>query len=386
MASQRNFFEEDPDDIPEEQKNNISYRDGLDPESRLQDISKEYGDLNLQDVLHRIEELGQKMREKLKEKIEKSERYVSDTICSKEKLFQWLFYPYNLENENDTIMAIIKFGEEYNIPDNILLRKIIQYLTQSTSNKEDIINILIDKKIMGNYNLDALQNIIDDAIKLQYNEDIETNRYSVKQLSIMYDYDKYEPNNEPNNKFNKNTIHSGYPLPDEEKGRPLIAWKECYYPKCHKKFNLEDQLITHLKLNNAYRHGFHKFHEEAVHKYNLTPEKVLKDHIVHCPCIVCDKGANYKFTPEGLCEHFKLLGIVPFWKPNSTFNIDDTGLLKKDIYRQIYIHDDCLICMSGKKSNVLFYPCYHCVSCLMCHSKLDICPICRQNIKYRFPF
>lgn len=43
---------------------------------------------------------------------------------------------------------------------------------------------------------------------------------------------------------------------------------------------------------------------------------------------------------------------------------------------------ECVICMDNKRC-MLFMPCRHVVSCKTCSEKLDKCPICKQQIKYK---
>ena len=103
-----------------------------------------------------------------------------------------------------------------------------------------------------------------------------------------------------------------------------------------------------------------------------------------CPSLICDKSKK-KFTPEELCEHFKILGIPPFWKPGTVIKKESSNKLEDLTEKKVYTTDECLICMAAKPM-IVFIPCHHHIVCMNCYKDLYKCPICRTNIKQKIPY
>jgi hypothetical protein len=153
-------------------------------------------------------------------------------------------------------------------------------------------------------------------------------------------------------------IHTGYPIVDPDRGRPHLSWKRCQFPGCtdmcysfHQKWGKGDEktlkqeavlstkirqgtiedhprlldtrvedhlatngLVRHLKQHKKFVQGLHLMHEKIVEQTELTPEKIIEYQLTRCPSVTCTENER-EFTPEQLIEHFKVLGIPPFWKP-----------------------------------------------------------------------
>jgi hypothetical protein len=298
-------------------------------------------------------------------------------LTEKEKLFTWLYYPfdyYTNNNENitkNTIMKMLSISKKFNIPDNIIFRKIIEYLIIKKNNVDEIINNLVDIKLLNNLDMEFVKKVINEIENLKFNNVNSTSVNIILDMANKYDY-------------NCNT-HINYPLPDPEHGRPYLEWSECYYENCHLKFVSPTDLRNHLINLKKYKHGFHMYHEYAVSASSLTPNKVISKQMTYCPSIVCDKS-NKKFTPEELCDHFKILGIKPFWKKGDIITNNNNN---KNIQpeKKIYISDECLICLSEEnKPAVIFYPCFHCVTCIYCYKDIHKCLMCRADIQFIFPY
>ena len=180
--------------------------------------------------------------------------------------------------------------------------------------------------------------------------------------------------------------HKGYPLPDPLLGRPRLNWCECKYQHCSDVFAQPPGLKAHLASVGKMTHGLHKNHENVVERLKLTPEKIKTDNLTRCPSYICDKSATI-FTPEKLCDHFKILGIPPFWQEHMVITGDDIPLLTEFPYKNIYISDECVIC-SDTKSNIILIPCYHKILCIDCINTVRIsnCPMCRTKIDQYMPF
>lgn len=277
-----------------------------------------------------------------------------------ENYFKFIFSPYKI----DDIKEIIRYSEKLSIPREILIFKLVEYF-------------IIEKNDL-NY-------VIENLLKIDVIDDKET--------EIVVDYIKVINNRKYNdndnilsasyiNLLSKNfkicdSKHEGYPEIDDIKGRPYIDWLECYYKDCHKKFNNEKEFIEHLKYFNAYSSSFHKNHEDAISKLNLDEKIVKEKNYTVCPSYSCYK--QFK-TCDDLCEHFKELGIKPFW------NEKYIKKTKKEVLKNIYFADECVICMN-EQPNILFLPCQHINICLLCYNdllkltNLKNCPVCSIEIK-----
>lgn len=297
------------------------------------------------------------------------------------KLFIWLYLPTDIESNHfepdtinfniiidNTINNLYIISKKFSIPSNIILRKIIEYLKIKKFNKQQIIDKLYVLEIINIHSLNYVMVIIDEVFNSNVNVLNNCVMQNLINLSKQYNY-------------KINCDHSGYPELHPELGRPRINWKECYYSECHEKFNDSNLLRNHLINLNKYTYGFHSYHEDIVIKLNLTPEKILHDKITKCPSIVCDQG-NGNFTPEELCNHFKILGIPPFWEQGMIINNPKKKILIDDYNnKDIFKSDECIVCCEDNiKPSLLFLPCYHCIICANCYKPINKCPICREDI------
>ncbi|QKF94526.1 zinc finger RING-type protein [Fadolivirus algeromassiliense] len=294
---------------------------------------------------------------------------VFKSLTEKEKLFIWLYFPYDILDINNTIDEIINLSKKHGIPNNIVLKKIIEYYHIKNFNKEQIIDKLYQYKLINVDTLHKVIEIIDTILEQQLNS---INDIKLNTLIMMA------------NKYNGQISHDGYPIPDKYKGRPHLEWCECYYDGCHKIFPTEEKLKEHLTKLGKHTWGFHYHHEQAIANCHLTPQKIINNNITTCPSVVCDK-ATYPFTPEELCNHFKLLGLHPFWKPGDII-IQQKRFIDDDSFKKIYMSEECIICNSDNiKPSVMFLPCNHCVVCIDCYGEFNKCPICRKDITAILP-
>jgi len=291
-------------------------------------------------------------------------------LNDKEKLFIWLYFPYDIGEIDKTLDEMIKLSKRYGITDNILFRKVIEYLHIKSKSKDQIIDILYKYNFISVDNLANVIKIIDEILAAPLNV-LDAQTLS-KLLQVAKPY-----------KNNAKCDHAGYPEVDEQLGRARLGWCVCYYEGCHDKFFGSQGLKEHLHKLNKYKYGFHTYHETAVSNLKLTPEKIIADNFIKCPSVVCDKG-DYKFTPQELCEHFLELGIEPFWKPGMKIVKPKKKL--NNIFDKIYVSDECLICLDEEvKPSMLFLPCNHCVICVNCYKPTNKCPMCRKDITNVIP-
>lgn len=285
------------------------------------------------------------------------------SLDEKTKLFAWIYKPFDYDNlsQDETIMSITNLTKKYSIPHNILIYKVTEYLYKKINNQQ-IIDKLYQHRLITVNDIKQISDHIafldksDPTIKI-FDDNIVN---IIKPLTKFYSTYSYS-----------NTNHTGYPLPDPEKGRAHMGWCECYHSGCHKKFPSSDELRKHLISHGRFIHNFHVLHEEAVRVKSLTAEKILTQKLTHCPSYVCDIK---NFTPEKLCDHLTILGIEPFWQKGLKINI------KQDLnFNTIYYEDQCVICCDTTPC-VLYLPCNHCVSCYNCYKKVDKCPTCRTKI------
>ena len=282
-------------------------------------------------------------------------------------LFIWLYKPFKIENIKKTIEKMKKLGAEYAISDRILIYKIIEFLKSKKQEPDTIINIL--------KSIDLLYLVSDNKIKKMINE-IKPKKETftqeiIKEISLIQQI------------YSKKSIltHRGYPLPDPERGRPQLEWNECYYKECHQEFDDPCKLVDHLKQLGKYTQGLHVYHEKIVQELGLTPETIINYQMVKCPSYICSESTKI-FTPESLCEHFKILGIPPFWERGMIMN-NEYGEIQEG--REISKIDFCIVCDSNR-SCVLFSPCHHCVTCFNCYDRVNKCPYCNENIEFVLPY
>lgn len=292
------------------------------------------------------------------------------TLSDKEKLFLWLYFPYDIADVDKTLGDMIALSVTYNINnDTILLRKIIEYLYIKNHNKEQIIEKLYQYKLI---NVDVLHKVIDTIDTV-----ISTplNSLDNVELSKIIGFA---------DKYNVQINHEGYPKPDPNKGRPFLDWCECYFDGCHKHYDTPEQLKTHLTQLGKHIWGFHFFHERAIGNMWLTPEKVLANNMTKCPSLVCDKS-NHIFTPQELCQHFQVLGLAPFYQLGDIIHTSKKFTEDKS-FNKVYMSQECIICTDDDvRPSVLFLPCNHCVVCINCYKPMNKCPICRRDIATSLP-
>jgi hypothetical protein len=179
--------------------------------------------------------------------------------------------------------------------------------------------------------------------------------------------------------------HTGLPLPDPEKGRPHLGWCVCKHKGCNKRFPSGIELVNHLIKCGVYTHGFHEFHELIVKNTLLTPDKIIEKNITVCPSYACN---SKRFdTPQDLNNHFRELGISPFWKKGDVIKGDDTALISLTSPKKIHTNDECVICILEKPmfltNNCRHHP--YCIKCIQ-HVKDKRCPYCKTNVNFYIPF
>ena len=181
-------------------------------------------------------------------------------------------------------------------------------------------------------------------------------------------------------------IHQGYPLNDPKKGRPRIQWKVCMYKYCNDNFASTNNLRKHLISLSNHIPYFHYSHEEAINYLGLNKEIIKDKQIKKCASKLC--GIDFE-TSDLLCNHYKELGIIPFWKSDDIINIPNNTYYLLNNMPNIYFEKDCLICQ-GTNPSVLYLPCRHCICCVGCHIYMikyrKNCPMCNQQIINAIPF
>ena len=240
-----------------------------------------------------------------------------------------------------------------------ILDEIITYLTSN-----NIINECDSQKIVD------IVKFFDSKHLFKY--------YDENSMEKLYQITTTEPDLVPR--------HDGYPIPDPVKGRPHIGWLECRHDGCNLIFPSGEMLINHLKSFKKYIPNMHKHHEYIVNKMKLTPDKIINNKMTKCPSYTCS-NAHYIFTPDELCQHFKLLGIQPFWSPSQIDQLPEKpnkSFIQLQLSKKIYTTDKCILCLD-KEPQVVFYPCCHHIYCFNCIT-ITNCPLCRQKIIDIFPF
>ncbi|CAH6419757.1 Hypothetical protein HVR_LOCUS834 [uncultured virus] len=286
-----------------------------------------------------------------------------------EKLYIWLYSGCNILPLKD----LVRLGKRCNIPPNIVLSKFIIQLMNDNLNIDAIIEKLIEHEILQDFRIEIVKDLINELEIYKGAKLLTPGIFKI--LTSLAAKVEIE-----------NTLHSSdYPRVDEERGRPYLNWKECYYDDCHLQFKSPEQLMNHLIKAGKYTARFHLQHELAVKWLNLSPEKVTEEKFTRCPSHICNKS-NHIFTPEELCEHFKELGISPFWIPGARIHKTEAPITLDDkCYNKIYADEDCSVCLNAQTSAILL-PCYHNSTCLVCSSKIGKCPICRSIIIRVIPF
>ena len=227
--------------------------------------------------------------------------------------------------------------------------------------------------------------------------------------------------------------HQGYPQVDPKTGDVSFQIKKCMY--CSKNFDSARLLSNHIhKFCKTYYwekkqwvsdmcDGFHVGHREYIRDLGVQfrivnhdisddelsdkimeklKEKSNEDGSINCPCWLCDQKER-KFTPEELSDHFKALGISPFWYPGCIMPTQ-THLIpfhEEIITEQVNKQDDyepqrftwenpgmCAFCLSNPVDGINI-PCGHAETCQECYEEWSRrnkhCGTCRGVVKYRLP-
>lgn len=311
-------------------------------------------------------------------------------LSSDQKFFVWLYCPFNFIALDD----IFKIYYLYDIPQNLVIKKIILNLHHREYDTQAIKNFLIESKYIDKSIINNDKQLIDLIIRSTQLKLHMLDSVTVKKLA---DFTKSIPK-----KIIKS--HIGYPLPDPIHGRPTFGWGKCAYDGCNYGYRINKnfqgflsglELADHLRENNSLTYGLHLFHENIVSTYKLTPEKFLKSSgTLRCPSLVCNK-ADYNFSPEELIQHFRVLGIYPFWKVGDKITPEEAGAIKLEYNRfnkaalgNIFDENCCAVCLENE-SNIIFIPCFHQIVCWDCASMLkgdQQCPLCRKQIDMQLPF
>lgn len=299
----------------------------------------------------------------------------------------WLFCPDDFLSF-DKILAMRR---NFDVPDSIIIRKMVQNLILKKLESDKIYNQLITYQIIPDNEDSRL--MINSIIKLYI--DLPNPIITRNMRDRVIDAKKYATDNNKRKSFlwsiipkkstpgkETFTAHSGYPLNDLVNGRPKLNWEICYYRNCFKHFTSANELKTHLEDLKVMKWGFHHYHEEAV-KY-LTREKVLALKMTKCPSMVCDKD-KITFTPEELCDHFDRLGIQPFFTGKWCINnLDEPEpLCGYHDAQKIHITKECVVCLDAPSQ--IITNCNHAVMCIECICKLTRCPICNSTIENAYP-
>lgn len=229
--------------------------------------------------------------------------------------------------------------------------------------------------------------------------------------------------------------HQGYPSVDPETGDVSFPLKKCLY--CEKEFDSSQLLYNHVskyckvydwetrKWKNDPFDEFHVNHRYMVNRLctqfrfnnENIPDEELREKVIeelkkqsgengtlNCPYDRCDQK-DRKFTVEELVDHFKALGIGPFWypgceMPQTTHLIpfygedkpieqekNDTG--EREQLRCSWENPGmCSFCLSSPVDGINI-PCGHAETCQECYDEWSKrnkhCGTCRGVVKYRLP-
>lgn len=298
----------------------------------------------------------------------KKKTIINDKII---KFFAWLYAP----DDFITIDEIMNMQYTYEIPQNIVLEKIIQWLLKKNLSDDDIIKYIKDQNILSFYDNDKLIQIIMKCKELPIHSITNTNAPYIHNIANAFITQA---------KIKAENVHYGSPHPDATFGRPRLEWNECYHRKCHKKFNNTDELKKHL--DEQFVHGLHKFHEDIVASDLLTPEKIINSNMKYCPAVVCNMS-NIEMDPQKLCDHFRAFGIPPFWKSGDTcedLEKQATYTINMQTYKSSYGTSNCPVCMENIP-DLIYLPCNHNSICFTCN-KTGACPMCRVKIEKVLPY
>lgn len=190
--------------------------------------------------------------------------------------------------------------------------------------------------------------------------------------------------------------HKMYPVVSSSRGRPQIGWSECAHHNCSQCFTSHVDLRNHLTKANTYIPFYSKSHEliQGDKKYG---EKAGE---FYCLSPLCDfKTPNEKL----MCQHFKLLGIAPYFKIGDEITAEEYYKFHLDTNQTVspytnfnklaelidiilahglkYDSEEVCCCCLDAKPNIIFSSCSHKVLCADCVSKMgnNRCPVCKKN-------
>ena len=193
--------------------------------------------------------------------------------------------------------------------------------------------------------------------------------------------------------------HKLYPIITVDMGKPNISSNRCCHYGCYEEFKCNDDLINHLRVNNAYNFSYTASHNIYGNKYYAKMDRY------YCASRVC----NFSTHDENeIKRHLKLLGVEPYYKKGDKLSVDEyidffiknhcpsyyNNINRDDINNMIYtalqmsINSDekCYIC---KKNNIntFILECQHKVLCSSCSSSVlrslvsKKCPLCNCGYK-----
>lgn len=290
----------------------------------------------------------------------------------KENLILWYL---NYTDINITDKKVFELSSKYNIPIQIFLKKLIERL-------KNITDYELDKFLQVDMNL----NLSDEAIIFVKDFIVNINKIELQKINNIKEIKKILKLFDKLDIIKKNPDHIGQPLPDPELGRPYINWNKCYHRDCNKTFDTDKNLIKHLREFKAYTPNYHKLHEDIINEMNLTENLIKTNNIKKCPSWIC-KESEFQ-TSEDLIQHFKRLGIQPFWKIGDDLSKNDVYTFNKNI--KIYDTIKCIICLDSK-TNIIFDQCMHQCYCAECYNQFIKynntlkCPLCRNFYNRIYP-
>jgi hypothetical protein len=299
-------------------------------------------------------------------------------FTEKDNLILWYL---NYTNIDITDKKVYELSSKYNIPMQIFLKKLVERLKNVTDCESDkIMNILqVDMNLnLSNESYIFVKDFILNLDKIDLIDINSNNSEQIKKTLKLFHKLDIIPKQPP--------THIGQPMPDPDLGRPYIDWLECEHQNCHKKFNTDKELIKHLIEFKVYTPSYHKLHEDIINEMKLTEDLIKNINIKKCPSWIC-KESEFS-TPDGLIEHFKRLGIEPFWKKGMDLSKKEEYNFNKEI--KIYDSKNCIICLD-RKTNIIFDKCMHQCYCVECYDeciKLNNtlkCPLCRNFYNKIYP-
>lgn len=305
-------------------------------------------------------------------------RFISGGSDDHLKFKRWLAAPIGL-----TMPEIMRLKGVFNIPDWIIIYKYIQGCKLTGVSPADIITQLRLAYILKPADICIIGDMYDHMSADAEQIDILKERSACGNVIL--------------NLPEKHKQHADYPLPDPVLGRPHLNFLECKYDGCGQKFANTTDLMFHLCKNNAFVPFMHKAHEDIVAASGLSPETVRAQNITKCPSLICT--AKHIRTCEDLCEHFKKLGIPPFWSPTASTPTNDTTVNTTNDTNDNADIKPCAIidaglkpgwykatktmCMRCKKDpvNTISLTCAHCTMCkACCLYGTRTCPQCKVYI------